>query len=186
MLQLRALSSLAAHDCKEEFASPSQCGTARLQVLSTFNPTHTAPENCAENCVLFRFSWVLPTTELGIVPFLSTWVWISHVGSSFTSPLVKGSRSIKPFGLQAWDLEILSYDPMCCSKLLCSANKDTSKPSSTSGFAVCLAPPLDIPFCQRDSSCTSFVKRYRSATGGANWSQKIKVQINIQINIQIN
>ena len=141
--------------------------------LSTFNPTHTAPENC----VLFRAGCSNRTWNSA---FLRHWVWISHVGSSFTSPLVVGSRSIKPFGLQAWDLEILSYDPMCCSKLLCSENKDTSKPSSTSGFAVCLAPPLDIPFC------TSFVKRYRSTTGGANWSQKIKVQINIQINIQSN
>ena len=146
--------------------------------LSTFNPTHTAPENC----VLFRAGCSNRTWNSA---FLRHWVWISHVGSSFTSPLVVGSRSIKPFGLQAWDLEILSYDPMCCSKLLCSENKDTSKPSSTSGFAVCLAPPLDIPFCQRDSSCTSFVKRCRSITGGANWSQKIKAQINIQINIQI-
>ena len=114
-------------------------------------------------------------TRRFIIACLRLELCISPVSDSSSNPFIKGRTVMSPLGWQLWLLPIVSYVPRFATKFECSWKTFKSKPTSTSGFFVCLLPPFGIPLLSRE------------------WWQKLKLEpknhttkINKQINWKIN
>ena len=104
---------------------------------------------------------------------------LPHVASSSTSPFIKGITLTRALGLQARVLEIDSYRPMLNKSPLCELMALYTRPVSSWGLVVCLAPPLvDIdPFWQgfwNTSSGNVLLSRIQT---WKSWSKNCRLKI---------